>query len=52
MICPKCKSDNVRIEDQSFDHDWGGGVEIIRFPVCNDCEYQDDDWLEEEEDGY
>jgi len=42
IACPKCKSENVRIEDDSFEHEFG--TEIIKYPVCNECDYQDDDW--------
>ena len=52
MICPKCKSTNTVINDDSFDygagHHGSGGVEIIKYPSCGDCGYgeQDgeDDW--------
>ena len=49
MICPKCKSENVVIQDDSFDHDWnGGGTEVIRYPVCRDCGYESNDWTMED----
>ena len=59
MICPKCQSNNVHIEDDSFSYyipfGSGTGVEVIRYPVCEDCgfydeenEYEVEDWEEEE----
>jgi len=41
MICPKCKSNNVLIQDDSFDHEFG--VEIIKYPICQDCGFDDDE---------
>lgn len=37
LKCPKCNSTDVYVEDSSFDHEFG--KEIIKFPVCNECEY-------------
>jgi len=55
--CPKCESINIRIEDDSFDygagHHGSAGTEIIKYPVCNDCDYGasdgEDDWEEKDE---
>jgi len=52
MICPKCKSTSIQIIEESFDygagHHGSAGVEIIKYPACEDCGYgeQDgeDDW--------
>jgi transcriptional regulator NrdR family protein len=49
MICPRCESTDVIIIDDSFDHDWaGGGTQIVRYPECNKCGYNDNDWECEE----
>ena len=49
VICPKCNSEDIRIEDDSFDygagHHGSGGTEITKYYVCNKCDYG----LEEDE---
>ena len=51
MICPKCESENVEIRDDSFDygesHCGPAGTEVIKYPVCRDCgfgENDEDEW--------
>jgi len=48
MICPKCKSENVVFQDDSFSHEFG--TEVIKYYLCEDCE---NDWdCEDEERDY
>lgn len=44
MKCPKCESHKIVIQDDSFSHEFG--VEVIKYPVCDDCGYgeQDGEW--------
>ena len=41
MKCPKCKSTRVTMIDDSFDHEFG--TEVIKYPVCNACGFDDDE---------
>ena len=48
MKCPKCNSRDVYIEDDSFSHEFG--TEVVKYPVCNCCGFDDEDNKYEKED--
>ncbi len=39
--CPKCNSNDVTLEDDSFTHEFG--TEIIKYYLCNNCGFFDKD---------
>lgn len=41
LRCPKCKSTYVHIEDDSFSHEFG--TRIIKYPVCDNCGFVDEE---------
>lgn len=47
MICPECNSDNIVIQDDSFDygasHCGPAGIQIVKYPVCQHCLYGKND---------